>query len=172
MDDVLYMPIREDVFERSDFNFFLNPEALALGKWCNDQTADGPCPLSRQTIDGARSETSVARVFYDLADDAQTANYAEEVDDDLFDLPWNWIGDIIATCEVQEASGWRRADGIDDLIYCFEGTLGEYHPEGFFPTRIAPPIAWRTQAGSAPANFGQRNFRYHWQNLLFPHGHP
>jgi hypothetical protein len=170
--DVLSVPILEDVFERSDHAWFISQEGLALGYWCHAQTTAGLCPLDRHTTDGARSETAVARVLYDLADDAQTQNYLPGVDDDPFELPWNWIGDIVATCEVQETGGWRRADGIDDLIYCFEGTLGNYHATGFFPSRTVPPIAWRSQAASAPPGFSQRNFRSLWQTLLFPHGLP
>lgn len=172
--DLLSIPAFEDIFERSDYDPFILDEGLGRGYWCHMQTKVAPpaCPLANHTSDGARSETAVARVLYDLADDAQTQNYQPGVDDDSFELPWNWIGDVIATCEVQEASGWRRADGIDDLIYCFEGTLGGYHTAGYFPSRAVPPVAWRSQAAPAPFPFLPKNFRLLWQTLLFPHGPP
>lgn len=171
LDDVIFAPLYEESFEKVHLEANYTTYLIPLGYWCNNQVGHTPCPPAQLTSDGARNESAVAGFFYDLLDDENTLNEPPGLDDDFTAYPYSWLGDVIATCEVLESSGWRRANGVDDLIYCLGKTLGGYHAAGYFPSRLVAPLDWRATA-TDPPNYSAKNVRHLWQSVLFYHGVP
>lgn len=161
----------ETAIENANAGPFAQEIGLPAGYWCLNKSAPGPCASSQLVTDGGLAEFAVAGLFYDLVDSPSTQNFSPGSDDDGSSYPWSWIGDVIFSCQVQENGQWRRADGIDHVIYCMEGSIGTYHADGYFPTRSVAPGAWSASA-TQPIDWSQRYFRGLWKGMLFVHGPP
>jgi hypothetical protein len=169
--DLLTAPLFTSYVERAHQTLFAGFN-LSGGQWCLNQTGSmDSCPLLNVTTNGALAEFAVSGFLYDLADDEETSNGSPGIDDDGTRLPLQWIGDVIRRCEVLEAGVWRRANGVDHLVYCFGRTLGTFYADGYFPTRQSPPTGWRATS-AAPVDWNPRNVRSGWQSSLFVYGPP
>lgn len=77
---------------------------------------------------GSIIEGAVASFFYDITDPANEAH-------DQTQYPGTYVADIVRTCQVY-AGAWRLNNGVDDLAYCFLGTV--YDKERFTTRSPAP----------------------------------
>lgn len=161
----------ETAIENAPLGPFLPSIGLSPGYWCLNKTVAGACPIAQHTTNGGIAEFAVAGLFYDLLDSPSTQNVNSGTDDDGFNYTWSWLGDVLNSCQVQEGGSWRRADGIDHVIYCMERSLGTYFADGYFPTRAVGPGGW-SAAATQPPGWSQRAFRSLWKGTMFVHGPP
>ena len=159
----------EDLFEfpRATLNFrYFIPHGYLCSGATEHFCANGPL-----TTDGAIGETTVAAFFYDLADNASTANSTPD-DDDAVGYGAAWIGNVIAACEILWGS-WAQHDAIDHLVRCFEHRLGNYSADGYFPERNPVPAGWRlVQSVSDPPGWSADAVKTVWQSNLYFLGPP
>ena len=107
--------------------------------------------------DGSIIEGAVAAFLYDLTDPANESH-------DGANYPGMYVAEIIETCKVYEAAGWRRADGVDHLIACFQQSLPDYST--YFPNRGTPPFNFQENA-SEPGGWQAGDITLLWETNLF-----
>jgi len=106
--------------------------------------------------DGSIIEGAVAAFLFDITDGSNEAH-------DTIDLPGQYVADIYETCEVFN-SNWRRANGIDHLIACFESRLPDYTQ--FFKSRTPTPTNFRESA-TEPSGWNQAAINQLWRTNLY-----
>lgn len=123
--------------------------------------------------DGSAIEGAVASFLWDLLD----ADGGESAD--AITVPGSYIGDLVADCHVRapEATA-RHANGIDDLVYCMEGSIDPdvvFH-DYYFRTRQTvslfdeanrPPVEI-TSAPARPGDVTTQEIRTLWELTLHP----
>jgi hypothetical protein len=77
---------------------------------------------------GSIIEGAVASFFYDITDPANETH-------DQTQYPGSYVADIVRSCQVY-AGAWRLNNGVDDIAYCFLGTV--YDKERFTTRSPAP----------------------------------
>ncbi len=77
---------------------------------------------------GSIIEGAVASFFYDITDPANETH-------DQTQYPGSYVAEIVRSCQVY-AGAWRMNNGVDDLVYCFLGTV--YDKERFTTRTTAP----------------------------------
>src|SRR5699024_810428 len=85
--------------------------------------------------DGSIIEGAVAGFFWDLTDPTN-----ESFDNVEYNSGY-YIASIIEDCEVKVNGNWKRADGIDHLIACFQHGVPSY--TSYFPTRNNYPTTYQ-----------------------------
>jgi hypothetical protein len=125
----------------------------------------------RNVNDGSIMEIAVAGFLLDLTDP-----YNPEELWDTIELPVRYVGDIIIGCQVLVdrsgwgARSWQRANGIDELIYCFENSMSAAG-SGYFATRH-PILRAVDQRHSVPTppGWNAAAIRELWLQNLYPEG--
>ena len=77
---------------------------------------------------GSIIEGAVASFFYDITDPANETH-------DQTQYPGTYVAEIVRSCQVY-AGAWRMNNGVDDIAYCFLGTI--YDKERFTTRSPAP----------------------------------
>lgn len=109
--------------------------------------------------DGSLIEGAVAAFLYDLTDPANETHDAVHYDG-------GYVGAIIKTCRVQGSGFDRRANGVDDLIACFQRELPDYTT--YFPTRASLPYAY-SEAATEPSSWNRDDIEALWLHNLYEH---
>lgn len=108
------------------------------------------------TSDGSIVEGAVASFMIDITDPANESF-------DNLNLPGSYISDIIETCEV-DAYGWRRGDGIDHLVACFEQVIPDY--SNYFTNRTTVPTNFR-ESITEPSGWNATEILRLWRRNLY-----
>jgi hypothetical protein len=125
------------------------------------------------STDGSIIEGAVAAFFYDLVDgpsDPDSYTNQSDGDDDAVQYPGQYLADIVRTCSVTFGIRSRRANGVDDLAYCFERTVDPAvrNSTTYFPTRSSDSKATlETEGATEPANWSQAAIRTLWTHNLY-----
>lgn len=111
----------------------------------------------RAGADGSRVQGAVASFLYDITDPANEPH-------DQTHYPGTYVAEVIRTCQVYQG-GWRLNSGVDDLVYCFQGTVWETH---LFPSRTPAPTSHQ-EAAADPEVYDTRyhKIRKNFQKNLF-----
>jgi len=103
--------------------------------------------------DGSIIEGAVAAFLYDLTDPADESH-------DNLNFPGSYVADIIETCKVNGV----RADGVDQLITCFQKYTVNYND--YFPNRSSTPWGW-TEGATEPLGWNRTDIRKLWYMNLY-----
>jgi hypothetical protein len=101
----------------------------------------------RAGTNGSIIQGAVASFLYDITDPANETH-------DQTQYPGTWVAEIIRTCQVYTGT-WKFNDGIDHLVYCFQGVV---HDTGYFSTRSPHPTSHITSAPE-PEPYNTRYFK-------------
>lgn len=101
--------------------------------------------------EGALIEGAFAAFLLDLVDTEVEAH-------DSVAAPGAYLRDLIRTCEVQYSSGWRRANGPDEIAYCSENAI---NPSGYFTPRGVYPSAY-AESATESGGWTQGRVRANW----------
>lgn len=81
------------------------------------------------------------------------------------DYPGSYVADIIRTCEMYRSFfGWTRANGVDNLVACFERAVPNYSV--YFSSRSPDPSNFRESAAE-PSAWNRTNIRKLWRKNLY-----
>ncbi len=112
---------------------------------------------SNGTIDASIVEGAVASFYVDLTDDTIEPH-------DNIDLPGSYVADIIIDCEVYSGWRWKRPDGIDELIACFENQIPNY--SNYFLTRSIEPTSYDENV-QEPSGWTKSKIEDVWKKIFF-----
>lgn len=79
------------------------------------------------------------------------------------DYPGSYVADIVETCQVYRDGYWRRANGVDHLVYCFERAVDPdvTGSATYFDTRDSDPID-QSESADEPAAWNRGDIRTLW----------
>lgn len=112
-----------------------------------------------QTWDGSIIEGAMAAFLLDLTD-------GSDGDADPIQYPGSYVADMIRTCQNDK----RRANGIDDIIYCLEGQVDPAvrNSSKYFITRSSSEDASSaSHSAGQPWNWSRSAIRQLWTRTLY-----
>lgn len=112
---------------------------------------------------GLSVEGNVAAMMYDIVDSSTAGEGSESFDNTAYG--GQYFADLIRTCSVLSASGWKRASRADHLIYCMENLTSVTAPSGY-QTDFSGIVSYSENAiephGSPPTGWSQVEVRRNW----------
>lgn len=158
--------------ELGNFDYFSSDNGIELNHshpGCS-VNPDPSCPGAGGTTvtDGSILEGTIAAFLYDLWDGPNTPDSPTNTadgDDDPLEFPGFYIAQIITSCRV---NGSTRPNGVDHLIYCFEGQIDPAITSnpGYFPTRSPDPTSF-SEGATEPGTWNLAAIRQRWQTNLY-----
>ena len=103
--------------------------------------------------DGSIIEGAVAAFLWDLTDPSNESH-------DGADYPGSYVADIIKTCKTDGS----RADGVDQLIACFQRQIPSY--SGYFDTRSSSPSSF-SESATEPGSWSRTDVKTLWRKNLY-----
>lgn len=122
--------------------------------------------ITGTSTDGGIIESAVAAFLLDMTDSDSESH-------DLMAYPGSYVAQIIRTCEVYRSywwgSAWSRANGVDDLVYCFENQVDPAVTGSsvYFTTRSPDASQQRESATEPSGTWNRWDIRTAWRHDLY-----
>ncbi|MEE8175312.1 MAG: hypothetical protein V3T97_01715 [Gemmatimonadota bacterium] len=101
-------------------------------------------------------------MLWDLVDSTNETAF------DALAVSAGYLGDVVETCDVKEGSIWKRPNGIDHLIFCFEQEIDSAVTGSsvYCPARSSHPNDFRESA-TEPSGLTKQKVRDIWTHNLY-----